>query len=268
MKSKKNKKKTKLINSLTIFLIVDIILFIISSKYYFFYNILDPVIIPVKNYTSAISYNVGNYFNTINNLNNISKENTILKDEIYLYKSKVISLNNNANQKKALYTQLKGNYLNNKYQYIYSEIMYYGTNNTFGYTYLNSGYVQGVKINDPVVYNNYLVGVVSKVFNNYSKVMLLSNLNISIPVLINKTNGILTGSLSTSLTIQDINQLDNISIGDTVLTSGLNGTFPKNLIIGYVSNISGGKSNIFKTVSVDSDVNINNLKYLFILKYE
>ena len=98
--------------------------------------------------------------------------------------------------------------------------------------------------------------------------MLLSNLNMNIPVLINKTNGILTGSLSTSLTVEDITQLDNINIGDTVLTSGLNGTFPKNLIIGYVSSISGGKSNVFKTVSVDSAVNINNLKYLFILKYE
>ncbi len=268
MKSKKNNKKIRLVNNLTIFLVIDIVLFIISSKYYFFYNIFDPVIIPVKNYTSSISNNIGNYFYTINNLNNINRENIILKDEIYSYRSKIASLNNNINQNKSLDSQIKGNYLNNKYKYIYSEIMYYGTNNTFGYTYIDSGELQGVKINDPVVYNNYLVGVISKVFNNYSKVMLLSNLNINIPVLINKTNGILTGSLSTSLTIQDITQLDNINIGDIVLTSGLNGTFPKNLIIGYVSSISGGKSNVFKTVSVDSAVNINNLKYLFVLKYE
>jgi rod shape-determining protein MreC len=267
MKSR-NTQKIKLLNGITWLLIVDIFIFLISMKFYFAYNVLDPLIIPVKNYTSNISSNVGNFFITLENLNNVSKQNIILQDKIYLYKSKINSLENNKSKTLSISNQLKGNYLNNKYKYIYSQIMYYGTNNTFGYTYLNSGSAQGVKLNDPVVFENYLVGVVSKVFNNYSKVMLISNLNINVPVLINNTNGILKGSLSSSLTVQDITQLNNISLGNVVITSGLDGTFPKNLIVGNVEQVKGSKSGLFKDISVAPAININNLKYLFILKYE
>lgn len=264
VKVKKNNKGI-FFNSLFIYILLDILLILFTIRFAYLYNFFDPIITPVRVSTESFSYNLGTFLSALNNINSIERKNASLEDSIYKYKSLEFQLNLYKNENIALKKQLGYIPSKNKSTYIYSQIMYF--NNTFGYTYINTGVSQGVQVGDPVIFKNYLVGTISKTYNNYSKVRLISNINTNIPVIVNKNNAILSGSLSSGLVLKDITQLDNVHIGDIVLTSGLNGTLPKNLIIGYINGINGPSSSLFKVVSVDSAININNLNSVFVLKY-
>ena len=62
--------------------------------------------------------------------------------------------------------------------------------------------------------------------------------------------------------INNINNYEKINIGDTVTTSGLS-NLPDNIYIGKVSEIK--MKGIEQLVYVKSDVNFDNLNYLYVL---
>ena len=265
-KVKKNNSKSIFFNNLFIYILLDVVLILFTIRFAYLYNFFDPIITPVRISTENFSYNLVTFFSALNNINSIEKKNINLEESIYKYKSLEFQLKLYQNENISLKKQLGYISTKSKNAYIYSQIMYF--NNTFGYTYIDTGSSEGVQIGNPVIFKNYLVGIISRTYNNYSKVRLISNINTNIPVIVNKNNAILAGSLSSGLVLKDITQLDDVHVGDIVLTSGLNGTLPKNLIIGYISGINGPSSSLFKTVSVDSAININNINSVFVLKYE
>ncbi len=267
LRSKKKYSQLYYFKIISIYIVIDLFLILIFNPGSFIYADIGKIFIPVKSYTSKISNNVSNFLFSLGNISSIETSNMKLQRENYKYKSEIININNLKNQNVLLKKQLYGKYLPSNYKYLYTEIMYYGTNNTLGYTYINSGKNEGVVKGDSLVFQNYLIGVVSSVSNYYSKVSLLSNINSNIPVLVNNVNGIITGSLSNSLVLNDITELNSISRGDVVLTSGLDG-LPKDLIVGYVESVGSGNSNIFKKVFVDSAININSIKSAFIVIHE
>ncbi len=262
---KKSTKTSNILKKISILFAIAIVLIIISIKVPALSNLTSGIFIPIKSDIFSFSSNIGGFFYNINNINNIEYSNTILERKIYNYKSELANLNIYKSENKILKDQLNKKYFNTNYRYTLSRILYYGPINTLGYIYVGSGSNQGVKVGDAVVYKNFLLGKVIYTYSNYSKVILISNVNLSIPVIVNKVNAILTGSLSSSLILQDVTQLDNVKIGDSVVTSGIDGTFPQNLITGYVSYVSNNKSSTFKAISVDNAINIYDLQYVFIM---
>ncbi len=262
---KRSKKPSNILKKISILLVIGIIIAVLSIKVPIFSNITSGIFIPIKSSIFSFSSNIGGFFNNINNINNIESRNTTLERKLYNYKSELANLNIYKSENKILKEQLNKKYFNTKYTYTLSKILYYGPINTLGYVYVGSGSNQGVKVGDGVVYKDFLLGKVLYTYSNYSKVILISNVNLSIPVIVNNVNAILTGSLSSSLILQDVTQLDNVKVGDSVVTSGIDGTFPQNLITGYVSYVSSNKSSTFKTINVDNAINIYNLQYVFII---
>ncbi|MHB8443086.1 MAG: rod shape-determining protein MreC [Patescibacteria group bacterium] len=262
---KRSKKTPNILRKISVLLVIAILLIILSIKVPGLSNITSGVFIPIKSDIFSFSSNVGGFFYNINNINNIESRNTNLERRVYNYKSELANLNIYKSENKILKEQLNKKYFDTIYRYTLSKILYYGPINTLGYIYVGSGSNQGVKVGDAVVYKNFLLGKVVYTYSNYSKVILISNVNLSIPVIVNHVNAILTGSLSSSLILQDVTQLDSVKVGDSVITSGIDGTFPQNLITGYVSYVSNNKSSTFKTINVDNAINIYNLQYVFII---
>ncbi|MCS7152008.1 MAG: rod shape-determining protein MreC [Endomicrobia bacterium] len=112
----------------------------------------------------------------------------------------------------------------------------------------------------------FFVGRIWSKRGNIAKVLLVTNTLSMIPVRIkNKnTHGILIGSSSPILYIDYILLEDDIRIGDTVVTFGIN-NLPEGVEIGRVENILGISDTGFKKVSVKLGYNINSIKNLLIL---
>ena len=130
---------------------------------------------------------------------------------------------------------------------------------------INKGSRDGIENNQIVVVNDGMIGKVLDSSFKTSKVKLITGFSDPISVTINNINKLLTVN-NYSLYIRGINDNDNISVGDKVITSGLSDIFPKGILIGEIKEIKKEKNDVGYYALVGISSNINNTKYVTVLK--
>ena len=75
----------------------------------------------------------------------------------------------------------------------------------------------------------------------------------------------LRGSVTGDVTIDQIPQEPELQQGDLVLTSGLGGGYPPDLIIGQVINVRACDFDLFQQATVQPVVDFNGLKIVLII---
>ena len=124
------------------------------------------------------------------------------------------------------------------------------------------GSKNNVNIGDAVLTNNGLVGVISKTYDYYSVVSLITNKKSNISVKINDAVGVLKME-NNKLVVTSINNYKNIVVGDEIYTSGL-GNLPDNIYVGKVKKVSLNDTEIEKVIEVDIENRLDTLDYLFV----
>lgn len=124
------------------------------------------------------------------------------------------------------------------------------------------GTKNNVNVGDAVLTNNGLVGIISKTYDYYSVVSLITNKKSNISVKINDAVGVLKMDEG-KVVVTSINNYKNISIGDEIYTSGL-GNLPDNIYVGKVKKVSLNDTEIEKVIEVDIENRLDTLDYLFI----
>ena len=124
------------------------------------------------------------------------------------------------------------------------------------------GTKNNVNVGDAVLTNNGLVGIISKTYDYYSVVSLITNKKSNISVKINDAVGVLKME-NNKLVVTSINNYKNINIGDEIYTSGL-GNLPDNIYVGKVKSVSLNDTEIEKVIEVDIKNRLDTLDYLFI----
>ena len=106
---------------------------------------------------------------------------------------------------------------------------------------LNAGREQRLKAGYPVVSGDGLVGRILETGARASRVLLLTDLNSRIPVLIGERGmrGVLMGDNGAKPAIARLPEPAEIASGDEVVTSGVGGLFPRGLRIGSVVEENG-----------------------------
>lgn len=108
-----------------------------------------------------------------------------------------------------------------------------------------------------------VVGRVDKVGKRYVKIILITDINSKIPVMVEKSRirGILSGDNST-LPKLIFTPLDaDINVGDRIVTSGVAGVFPAGLPIGKVVKVSKGE------IAVKPFSSLEQLEYIKLVNY-
>lgn len=147
-----------------------------------------------------------------------------------------------------------------------SRILYRDIYDYHNYITIYKGSNAGIKENMVVINDLGLVGVITDVSENNSKVQLITSNESNISVKINESYGILNVS-NGSLIVSDLSNYDNISVGDKIYTSGI-GNLIGDIYIGEVSNISLNSTNIEKIITVTPAVDFDNLKYIAVISYD
>ena len=96
------------------------------------------------------------------------------------------------------------------------------------------GSAAGVQVGDPAVSEHGVVGRVVGVAPGVSRLLMLTDVDSRTPVLVDRTNGraILTGDGSAYPLMDYVRGRDPVKVGDTILTSGDGGVFPRGLPVG------------------------------------
>ena len=132
---------------------------------------------------------------------------------------------------------------------------------------IDKGKAEGLQKGLPVVLPQGIVGQVIEVSSHYSKVMLIIDRNSAVDALVQRSRarGIIKGSSADQCRFEFVLRKHDVQIGDTVIASGLDGVYPKGLLIGRVSDLGGRKSDIFYDIAVAPFVDYETLEEVLVI---
>ncbi len=122
---------------------------------------------------------------------------------------------------------------------------------------------ENVEKGDVVLSDRGVVGRVDKVASSYAKIILISDINSKIPVIVEKTRvrGVLSGDNTVVPKLIFVPLDAEVSIGDRVVTSGVSGVFPAGLPVGQVVAVAKNE------IKVKPFAALEKLEYIKIVKY-
>jgi rod shape-determining protein MreC len=132
---------------------------------------------------------------------------------------------------------------------------------------INKGVYDGVSEGMPVIAPEGIVGQIVAASYRYSKVLLVTDRSSANDGLVqrSRTRGIVEGEAKAYCHFKYVVRKAEISVGDTVVSSGLDGVFPKGLRVGSVMGISKSPSGIFQEVSIRPFVDFERLEEVLVI---
>jgi rod shape-determining protein MreC len=135
------------------------------------------------------------------------------------------------------------------------------------YVIINRGSDDGLRRGMPVVTSQGLVGRVAAVTAGAARVQLITDPGSAVNVRLNPSGAeaLLTGSLTGELQLEEIPQEAEVQLGDLVLTSGLGGNYPPDILIGQVTGVRQRPVELFQSASVQPVVDFSDLKIVLVV---
>ncbi len=145
------------------------------------------------------------------------------------------------------------------------------TNGMKNYFQINRGSKQGIKDNMAVINSDgSVVGQVVGVSENFSQVMSLLNVHITVSAMMKKSrnNGRIEwdGQSPLYLTLRNIPKSDSVMVGDSVLTGINSYNYPPAWMIGTVADIVEDRSTNFYVLRIRPSANFQNLQQVFVIE--
>lgn len=239
-----------------------------------FFNVFAPVRGGVQYVFNPIQYGVQqmssgfrDWLDFYTNLQQVRKENLVLLEESEKLNSQVVQLEELKEENELLRNQLDIGLENNEETLLLVKVLGNPEDKTGTSVLINKGGFHGISENDILIRGRYLIGIVKEVSKFRSKVELITSPSISVSVrdLQTGTEGTASGQFGTSLFVNRVLPEDEVSVGDTFVSSGRDGVVPPGYIVGEVSSVSEDSAKVLKNVSLDVLINLNSISKAFVL---
>ena len=135
------------------------------------------------------------------------------------------------------------------------------------YVILDIGREKGIERNMPVVTDRGLVGRIYEVGEGWSRVLLIIDSSSFVNALTQSTraNGLVQGQVDGTLVMLNIPQAETVSVGDTVFTSGLGGNFPRQILIGQITEVERRDYELYQEATVQPTVDFQHLEAVLVI---
>ena len=152
-----------------------------------------------------------------------------------------------------------------------AEIIYNPTTPNSQKLVINRGAFDGVKLGMPISTDVGIMGQVVRVFENSSEVALLEDRDFSIPILVerNGLRAVLFGvGRSEPLELRYVNNLADLDVGDHLITSGIDGTYPSGIPVAIITKIDRSSDNAGAIIACKPIAKLNHYRHLSVLLYQ
>lgn len=133
--------------------------------------------------------------------------------------------------------------------------------------YISKGTNDGVRENLAVVTNAGVIGHIFQSSGSTSKVLLITDSRSAVDSLFqgSRFTGVIVGIGGNVAKMKYVPMNAEVEVGDSVLSSGLGGTFPKGLKIGIVSQVIKKKQGLFQDIMVAPSADFSRLEEVMVL---
>jgi rod shape-determining protein MreC len=132
---------------------------------------------------------------------------------------------------------------------------------------LGQGSDAGLRPGMGVIATGGVVGKLIASSPNASRVLLLNDRNCAVDGFDQRSRarGIVSGMADDGIIMKYVERTEDIKVGDTVVTSGLDGVFPRGLLIGTVSAIGREGPGLFLNISIKPAANLRKLEEVLVI---
>jgi len=228
--------------------------------------VMDPFV-AVQRWLSDRVMTVVDFFTLPRDVSNLLQRNAELENEVSRLQSQVIQLQEQVSEAEVLYSLLDFARARPESQYVAAAVIGRDPSPFLHYIIIDHGSDDGIRYGMPVVTQQGLVGRVDAVTASAARVQLITDpgsvVNIRLQTL--KREAQLVGSITGELYLQMIPQDVTLNAGEILLTSGIGGNYPADLLIGQVISARKKENELFQTAVVQPIVDFTTLRAVLVV---
>ena len=210
---------------------------------------------------TTVSDSWTNYFD----LTDVAQRNKVLQKDLDALKIKNSDYDNRVQENHRLRRLLdfKGNF---EKKMVAAEVISISDQAPFQSMRITRGKTDGLELGMPVVSADGVVGRIVRLGSHFSDVQIIVDSDFKIDVLLQRTRvrGVLSGYNRKDCTLY-LHKRTEIRIGDTIVSSGMVGGFPKGLPVGRVTKISYESNSVAQSIRVEPWVDYRRLEEVMVL---
>jgi len=230
-------------------------------------NVFTGSLVNLQAWFSARFLAVQDFFTSPRDMASLRQRNAELESELAELQSQVIQLQQQVGETQILAALVDFSRARSENSYQAAAVIGRDPSPFLHYVIINVGSNDGILRGMPVVTNQGLIGRIDAVIADASRVQLITDPASSVNVRLQnaETEASLVGSVTGDLTLELIPQDINVQQGDLVLTSGLGGGYPPDLIIGQVVTVRSRDFDLFQQATVQPVVDFNRLEIVLVI---
>ncbi len=234
---------------------------------------LGAILAPVQSAVSSVTSSLQEKINAFNYNIELERDLTAAEQELATINTKIARYDEVVAENERLRALMNNYEKYQQYEPMFARVIGKDMGNWFSNFTVDKGTSSGVTKGMTVMSADGVVGRVVEVGLNYAKVLTIIDGTSGVAVLIerNRDNGVVRGMVddTTGENLLQMNYLldiNDVRAGDNVLTSGLDGVFPKGLPVGTVTQISRQTSGLSQYVVVTPYADFEHIEEVLLLK--
>ena len=235
-------------------------------------ELLSVVLTPLQKVTSALSGGAASVWEKYTSIDDVMDRNEQLEAENAELRQQMVDYDRIKAENDAYKALARIQDTNSEASYVSAFVIGRDPLDEFGGFTLDQGSTDGVAVNDAIISDRgYLLGVVVEEDATSCKVMTILHPSFNAAGVISRTreNGIITGSADYAAdgqcVLTNLDRATEARKGDQVITTGLGGVFPANLLVGTVQEVVPEQSGKSSSAVILPGADPRTVKHVFIV---
>ena len=235
-------------------------------------ELLSVVLTPLQKVTSALSGGAASVWEKYTSIDDVMDRNEQLEAENAELRQQMVDYDRIKAENDAYKALARIQDTNSEASYVSAFVIGRDPLDEFGGFTLDQGSTDGAAVNDAIISDRgYLLGVVVEVDATSCKVMTILHPSFNAAGVISRTreNGIITGSADYAAdgqcVLTNLDRTTEARKGDQVITTGLGGVFPANLLVGTVQEVVPEQSGKSSSAVILPGADPRTVKHVFII---
>lgn len=259
---------SQFLRNATIFVVAaGLVIFALSGYMQPLFRTALTPLVAVQSWLSTRFMAVYEFVTVPRDINSLRSQNQALESEVAGLQAQIIELEQQLREAQVLYALLDFARSSPESQYVAAAVIGRDPSPFLHYVIIDHGSDSGLRHGMPVITDQGLVGRIDALTATAARVQLITDPGSAVNVRLEstRTEAQITGSVTGEINLGLVSQDTVLAPGELVLTSGLGGGYPPDLLIGQVVSIRSSNTDLFQSASVQSVVDFSALQAVLVI---
>ncbi len=247
--------------------VVGLVIFALSGYMQPLFRTAISPLVTVQTWLSTRFMAVYEFVTVPRDIASLRAQNQALESEVAGLQAQIIELEQQLREAQVLYALLDFARSSPASQYVAAAVIGRDPSPFLHYVIIDHGSDHGLRRGMPVITDQGLVGRIDALTATAARVQLVTDPGSTVNVRLQstRTEAQITGSVTGEIELGLVSQDTTLLPGEIVLTSGLGGGYPADLLVGQVISVRSSGTDLFQSASVQSVVDFGSLQAVLVI---